>query len=483
METDGSITPIGPLKLVDFTTAGYPGGIPDIDTNIIEVVNNGAACNGTTDDSAAIQAAIDGASTPAVVLLPAGTCLIESQLELSSGVVLRGLGSNASVLLCRSEPGCIRVQGSITGDYASILDGLEQGSSLITVSNGSGFSPGQGAEIRQENIIPASAEWGEHDVGQMARIVAVDGDSLTIDPPLHITYSADKNPQIRPIDFEERSGVEDLTLRRIDSGGESGNNIDFRRAAECWVRRVESDFTEKYHISISESLRIEVRDSFIHDAKSKGDGGQGYGASLARYATSVLVENNIFYETRHAMIIQLGASGCVFGYNYSEKNYSDDGWDKPSISLHGHYPFMNLYESNIVGWVGVGDYWGPVGPGNTLFRNWVRGTDRHQDFGDSRGIDLEEYHGTQLVMGNEVGGEGILGDTSDAVIHGNNVLGEVGWDPEISDHTLPSSYYLLSKPDFYGSMDWPSLGGDRTYGEGTIPALERWLSGDHVPQP
>jgi len=48
------------------------------------------------------------------------------------------------------------------------------------------------------------------------------------------------------------------------------------------------------------------------------------------------VENNIFSELRHAMIVQIGVNGCVFGYNYAERNYSNDGWDKTYISIHGH---------------------------------------------------------------------------------------------------------------------------------------------------
>jgi hypothetical protein len=64
----------------------------------------------------------------------------------------------------------------------------------------------------------------------------------------------------------------------------------------------------------------------------------------------------LFSDLKHAMIIQLGTNGCVFGYNYAQRNYSDDGWDKTYISVHGHYPFMNLFEGNIVGSAGLADY-------------------------------------------------------------------------------------------------------------------------------
>ncbi|MBU1241419.1 glycoside hydrolase family 55 protein [Myxococcota bacterium] len=482
----GSTSTFSPedLGTVDWTLAGYPGGIPQVTTNVVEAVNSGALCDGTTDDAPALQEAIDTMLTPGVLLLPAGVCRIDAPLELRSGVVIRGGGSAATTLLCHAEAGCLLLEGSPSGDYLSITAGLTMGATQLEVADGTLFGAGDGAEIRQDNYEPAQADWGDENVGQMVLITAVTGNTLTISPPLHIDYASSHNPRIRLTNFVADAGIEDLTVERLDSGGTSGNNISMRRAARCWVRRVESNFTLQYHVSVSESVFVEIRDSYFHHAKSKGDGGQGYGASLSRFATSVLVENNVFYETRHAMIVQIGTSGCVFGYNYSERNYSDDGWDKTSISLHGHYPFMNLWESNIAGWVGIGDYWGPAGPGNTFFRNRIMGTDRHMEFGDYRGIQFMESAGPQYITGNEVMAEGIFGDSleADGVLHGNNVNGEVTWDPS-RVATLEDSLYLDAKPAFFGAMEWPSLGGDQTPGAGSIPARERWLAGTPVPQP
>ena len=358
------------------------------------------------------------------------------------------------------------------------------------VADASGFTVGEGAEIQQDDVIPPWASWGDTAIGQMLEVVAVNGNTLVVEPALHFDYDLAYNPQVRPIRYVERVGIEDLRLHRISSGlSDDSSNVNIVRAADCWIRRVESDNTEKYHFAVSESLHLEIRECYVHDAESKGDGGEGYGASLARHVTSVLVENNIFNELRHSMIIQIGTNGCVFGYNYARRNYSDDGWDKAYLSLHGHYPFLNLFEGNIVGWAYLGDYWGEIGPDNTLFRNWVVGTDRHQDFGSSRGVGIRYFDGPQFVVGNEVSGDdGVsfasdaTGNPGDVVIHGNNVLGAVTWDPGFPAE-LPASYYLDSRPPFYGALEWPSVGGDQVYGEGTIPALLRWESGDLVPNP
>lgn len=473
----------------DWGGAGYPGGIPNVATNVLDVRAFGALGNGITDDAAAIQAAIDAAPDPAVVFFSAGSYRIEAELELTTGVVLRGEGYRESHIECLNAGGCLRIQGTRTGDFVDAVGGLDIGSTEITVTQASGFTVGEGAEIQQENVIPPWATWGENSIGQMLKVVAIDGNTLTVEPALNFNYGLGYDPQVRPVRFVERVGIEDLRLHRISSGlAEDSSNVNIVRAADCWIRRVESDDTEKYHFAVSESLHLEIRECYVHDAESKGDGGEGYGASLGRHATGVLVENCIFDELRHSMIIQLGTNGCVFGYNYAQHNYSDDGWDKSYISLHGHYPFLNLFEGNVVGWAYMGDYWGEIGPDNTLFRNWVIGTDKHQEFGPYRGIGIRYFDGPQHVVGNEVsGGDGIYfapdatGNPDDVVIHGNNVLGTVTFDPNYPQ-TLADSYYLESKPGFYGGLAWPSVGGDQVYGESTIPALLRWQSGNYIPE-
>jgi hypothetical protein len=483
---------------VDWTRAGYPGAIPNLDANIIDVTQAGARGDGTGDDSAAIQAAIDTASAPAVIYFPAGTFLIEAQLSLKAGMVLRGAGYEATRLSCRHAGGCISIRGRTAGDYMALVNDAAKAATQIEVADGSAFIVGQGGQIRQADIVTAEADWGEGAVGQMVRIEAIHGNTLTVNPPLHLDYKAANGSEIRPITYVDQVGIEDLALERLDSGASTGgNNLDFRYAADCWVRRVESDWTEKYHLAVSESLHLEIRDSYFHGAKSRGGGGNGYGVSLARQATAILVENNIFYDLRHSMILQIGANGCVCGYNYAEKNYSDDdgGWAKTYISLHGHYAYMNLFEGNIIGWIGVGDYWGPIGPGNTLFRNQVLGTGRFDGFGDRHGIGIARIHGPQNIIANRLTGGSIYTSEPPAhpdvdyteewakvLYHGNDEKGSLTWDPSLSDHSLPASFYLTAKPAFLDGFDWPPLGGDLPSNQDKVPARQRFQAGDYIPQ-
>jgi hypothetical protein len=496
-----SLNDMDASRRTDWTQAGYPGEIPSMNENIVIVTDHGVRGNGTTDDHDAIQSLIDHTDGPAVLYFPAGNYRIESALTLKPGIVLRGEGSDATHLDFFSDEGCMTIRGRTSGSFVSLQSGYQKNADRIVVADASGFHPGGGAMIRQEDIeaVDPTGEWAasswvpEYVVGQMVDIVAVDGNTLTIDPPLNFSFSSEMHPEIRPVDYIRQVGVEDLHIHRINTGTIT-NNISMDYAADSWIRNVESDFTQKYHISISRSLHLEIRECYIHDALSKGGGGQGYGASLSTYATAILVEDNIFDELRHAMIVQLGVNGCVFGYNYAQRNYSDDGWDKTYISVHGHYPYMNLFEGNIIGMVGMADYWGASGPGNTLFRNRVVGTDKHANFGPHRGIMVDDYSHGQNIIGNELTGsqtqitfdgytDSAQGTSRDVLVHGNNVHGTIEWDPAFPDHVLPASFYLSSKPGFFETGQWPSLGADMDPGTGSIPAKERFDRQAFIPQP
>jgi len=122
------------------------------------------------------------------------------------------------------------------------------------------------------------------------------------------------------------------------------------------------------------------------------------------------------------------------------------------------------------------------------------GTDKHKEFGSYRGIEVDDYSHKQNIIANELTGgqtkitfdgkdDSSQGTSTEVLVHGNNVHGTITWDPFIPDKILPASFYLSSKPGFFGSMDWPSMGGDKPLGQGTIPAEVRRKSGDYVPQP
>ena len=467
-------------------TPGIPGGIPEVPI-VRNVADYGATPNDGIDDREAIQNAIWAASGKnGAVFFPAGVYDIKTRthddgaLYLPSGVVLRGEGADRTTLQFNlsaypsSAVAGIKVLAWDYGNFTNVTAGYNKGSTQLTVADASSFHVGDYAEIQEINDANIGNEgWAKDAVGEMVRIVAVNGVHLTLEKALHYNYEANRTPKIRKVGVVSNSGIERMHLKRTDSG--SGAMIFLYNVANVWVREVESEYVLESHVYAHAAYQCEIRDSYFHHAWGYGTGGQGYGVNLVMHVTNTLVENNIFRKLRHALIAQVGANGNVFAYNYS----TDRNSSLTDVSVHGHWASYNLYEGNIVQEVNDSDYWGASGPGNTFFRTCVQ----------AEGIQLMNNSDNQNIVGNVLGASpNVISEDSTiqgTLIHGNYENGGITWDPTISDHTLPNSYYLHKTPRFYQfqGMNWPSTGPDIITNPATCtnPARQRWSASHPIP--
>ena len=458
---------------------GVPGGIPEASGPIENILQHGADPTGTADSRDALMGAIEALpTTGGVVYLPEGTYRLGSLISIGkNGVRLRGDGPEKTRLLCDHTDLCFDVITYKRGSWQNLLSDYSKGASTVIVEDGSRFVVGAFAEIQQENdsaLMYTSTEWiqdwAQNSVGQLFEITLIEGNKLTFRSPIHFEIRSDQLPQIRPQGFVRNVGFENFYIERLQSGN---STFQFKNAAYCWIRNIESYHTRKSHVTNNTTLGCEYRDSYFHHSFSYGGGGSGYGVEFGFHATDGLCENNIFDSLRHAMMVHVGSVGCVFGYNYSIHPVQGEGesglnagWVPPDISLHGHYAQMNLFEGNVIQEIGVGDHWGPMGPGNTFLRNVIQG----------EGIYLMDHSHGQNFIGNRSTAWSDDGTSENTVRHGELINGTVHWDTAISDQIIPASLYLSTKPSFYRELEWPSVGYDKP--EGKIPAQYRWESGN-----
>jgi hypothetical protein len=478
-----TITPIARFGKTEWKP-GLPNGIPNVPV-AANVREFGAKGDGKTDDSGAFIEAIRSVNAGAV-LIPAGTYLLQSPLEIGKSIVLRGEGADKTHLvfdLAGQNKDAITIAQYLRGDWVNVIGGYTRGSTTLTLANASSFRSGMFAEIQQANDASVMytdptwiQDWSENSIGQIVRVISVSGNTVTLEEPLYNDYKPNLNPQIRTLGLVEYAGVERLHVKRLDK--DDNHIFYFKYVAFSWLREVESEDAFRSHIVVDSSYGCEIRDSYFHHAHDYGGGGHGYGVSLLRHTTNCLVENNIFAHLRHSMIIEVGAVGNVYGYNYSRDPVSDEG-PLADISVHGHYPSYNLFEGNVVQEIGISDYWGPVGPGNVYFRNRV----------ETGNIFVKDSSHSQIIIGNELvrGTISIDKTVNDTIVNGNYINGRIVlngrivWNLTNTEKILPASQYYLAKPPFYGSLRWPSLGADLP--GGTNPALERYRAGNYIPSP
>ncbi|MDD3877967.1 MAG: glycosyl hydrolase family 28-related protein [Bacteroidales bacterium] len=446
----------------------------------VDVLNFGAVGNGITDDHAAIVNAVNSfGGMRGVVFFPAGTYLINGSLALPDSVTLRGSGADSTVLIFNSGENndAINISGSVSGAFVNVIDGFNKNSRQITLGDSGMFASGDVVELIQDGHLHMTSAWAMNCLGQILIIDSVDGNIIYLKHALRMNYDSVLNPRIALINPRKAVSIECLKIQRVDSTTSQTSNIKFNYAFNCKVLGVESHSCNFAHIEISKSTNITIKNSFLTAAHSYGDGGKAYGVCIHATSGACLVENNIFKQLRHAMLLQSGANGNVFTYNYSKDPFWT-GVSLPSNSagdmvLHGNYPYLNLFEGNIGQHIVIDDSHGKNGHHNTFFRNRA----------ELYGIFMNTNPATDSLnfVGIEVTNNGILMglyilNGSNHFQYGNNIKGTI--TPSGTGQLNDTSYYYLGLPSFWNiASNFPPIGPNNTFNTLLNPAKTRFLSG------
>ncbi len=271
-------------RLPDFSRAGYHRGeepLPEV-PQATNVRDFGAKGDGVTDDTAAIQNAIN-ATQRGAVFVPAGRYLVSDYLRIErSGVVLRGAGPDRSVLwfprgLDEVHPRTGRTStGSpasgysfdgafvrLQGDYqskplAKIVAVARRGDRVVEVDRSVGLAVGQSVLVLVREATDHSlkthlycgdpgdiARGKQLDTKMLMRITAVNGTRVEFDQPLRFETRLAWQPEIRSFaPTVTESGIEELgfvfppTKYRGHFKENGANAIELRSVHNCWVRHV-----------------------------------------------------------------------------------------------------------------------------------------------------------------------------------------------------------------------------------------------------
>lgn len=465
-------------RSVDWSLAGFRGVIPDY-PNVVNISNYGGSGDGMGSNDTAFMNAVNSLSgADGVIYFPSGTFIFNSPITLRSGLILRGASSDSTTLkfdiAIGNSSDAINITGTASNTTAMITSNADKDSSFINVDDASEFTAGDYLKLSFNDSSILFSTWAYGTVGQIVKIESIASNKIFFTNPLRLSYDIVKNPEITKLNMITGVGIECLKIHRADQTIGQTSNINFNYAAQCWISGIESFKCNFSHIEINRTTNISITGSYFHDAFAYGGGGQGYGISCQTTSGECLIENNIFKHLRHSMLLQSGANGNVFGYNYS----IDPFWTEPSLPansagdmvLHGNYPYANLFEGNIGQNIVIDDSHGKNGPYNTFLRNR----------GELYGIFMNNNPASdnQNFIGNEVTNTGIsLGfyfiSGTGHFQHGNNVKGTIYSTG--TNVLTDTSYYYSSVPYFLQSIpNWPSVGIPNMINSGTLPAKERF---------
>ncbi len=254
--------------------------IPDVPVKL-NVMEFGAKGDGVTDDSEAFLKAIEAIENGAIYT-PPGRYIITQVLEINkSNVVLRGAGTDATVLYFPKHlgdvvglgdapfgtpywswtGGFIKIVGRSTRDkLASVVEEASRGDSSLELFR---FAPrlesGQMVWLHQDN--PGDGSYLKHlhaeqlDGGNpnivksgarfISKIKDIEGSTIVLERPLRTDVRVKWGPVIHSyIPSLQEVGIENLTMefpevRYTEHHKEPGyNGIQILNAANCWVRNL-----------------------------------------------------------------------------------------------------------------------------------------------------------------------------------------------------------------------------------------------------
>lgn len=438
---------------------------------------------------------------------------------VKNGVVLRGNGPANTVITFSSGNMLMRgnvsesplstevnlsadaVKGQTTLTFTSVPSWVMAGHYYIVDQlDDSGFVASGGTEGgRSYREIMGN---GTRGLGQLVKVISKTSTQVSIEMPLFYGFKVARTAQLAQAAYNPTTGapkyqcgIEDLKLTATYGSGDA-HMISMIVCDSCWIKNVDSyNSAGGCHVMVQFSYRCEIRDSYFHQSHTYA-AGQGYGVALYHVSTGCLVENNIFDALHAGMMVCYGASGNVFGYNY-ERNGKADSGQIVAMSTHGVHAYMNLFEGNYVEDKVLGDWTHGSSSHNTIFRNRVIGYLSGSTL-DQTPVSIEKYNRFWNIVGNILGLSGwhdvysfcagggcaqtTCADTSKgvfkfgyncdwacdsssydslstnaAIVHGNYdaVTRQIAWSGGIADQNLRSSYYLLSKPSWFGSLAWP----------------------------
>jgi len=354
------------------------------------------------------------------------------------------------------------------------------------------------------------------------RVTSISGNgpwTVGISPGIRMpNISSGKSPQAwwdtgLPV---QGDGIESLTVDNTPNSACCINGIFILNGYNDWIKGVRSVNAAQKHIWLYQTTHVTVRDSYLYGSKPTSD----HYATDTFVGADNLIENNIFQHIGFPMMNE-GCIGCVGAYNYAVDDYytgtpvgSAPEWQQASSYQHSVGDAFVLWEGN----QGIGMTSDNVhGTSNfaTAFRNYWNGRD---PAGGSVGgktlqtnaVILNDFNRYYNVIGNVLGTPGYHTNyTSSPTSSGNceTSIYALGWggncgsgslandnlvtstlmrwgnydtvngaarfvssevpsglgqhaNPVPASQSLPPSFYISAKPNWWGSTPWPPIGPD-----------------------
>lgn len=469
-------------RLTDWSIAGIRND-SQAPGQIIDFITSGGVNDGETDNSDILQSIFSQLSvTGAIIDFGSGVFRFEKSISVPENVILRGQSADQTIFEFEliQEDDLIKVEGTGVFGDTIYLNSLLKDSLSIELINSHSFQKDDYIIIQEDDSEVITSSWAKNSTGQIVQLNIETDSGFELNSPLRRSYSTENRPFGRSISLRSNVGIESLTIRNLKQTAGQTSNILFSNTRNCWVKCIRSEVTNYAHVEVVSSTNLEISGSYFKDGFEYTGGGKAYGVMLHFTTGEVLVINNQFEHLRHSMIVQAGANGNVFAYNYSKDAYwEEDGFPNNSagdLVLHGNYVYSNLFEGNIVQNIVIDASHGINGKFNTFFRNRA------------------ELYGIVMAPTSVSNGQNFIANEITSSIINTGFYAIFGTDhfqeannrngtylPELTgEENVSSSLFIDEIPEYYENGNWPPIGIGTPIGQNTVKSKEMYESSQHT---
>ena len=360
-------------RITDWTRAGLHESIEFANSSNIDEFESFVESNGNY--SLAVAEAIKSliAKGGGVLNFNSKEYFFTNTINIPSNIVLAGVSSSETVFRFSlgGNGACISFKGKVNGKALPLTKETELESNEIFTS--SNLVPKTYAFVRYKDKSVLESSWAYNHYGQIVYCSGQKTGAQLLESSMRLAISNLDIADVLPLKPVTNSGIENFKILRTDKSSKKVSKVLFDYSTNCFMSGIESNKANYAHVDIRHSAHITVKGNYFHHAFSYGSGGVGYGVVTHFAASDNLIEDNVFEHLRHSMLVQAGANGNVFSYNYSTDPYWEQGFfpsgSAGDIVLHGNHPFLNLFEGNIAQNLVIDGSHGVNGPHNTFFRN------------------------------------------------------------------------------------------------------------------
>lgn len=245
-------------------------------------------------NGAAIQSALDSASSGDTVIIPAGNYQITQQIyQKGKNLTIEGEGeANLNILTPAGRRNGLFFSGSAIGPL-SLSANAFQGSSQIVVANASQVHVGDMIEI-WKNVLWCPNDYPDQKTGEIYLITAISGSTITLNQPILRDYRLVDSVNIellRPIEMH----IKNLRIKGAGAAEDRSGLV----IAVCKNSSVtDSWFSDNGMTGVSfyASFNVSIKNNEIYNSAMPGS---GYGVGIWSGTAFVDIQNNYIENCRH----------------------------------------------------------------------------------------------------------------------------------------------------------------------------------------